>query len=134
MSHRRRGRKAQLHLRPSADFAPHRQFPSDQRGAFRHAAQSVVSLETLIGEHRRIDALAIVTHAQSELLVVVANLGLDLPGLRVPEGIAKGFRSNLVDLVTNDRVQIPRLRPRRHTEWGGRYGARVRPRVRLRGS
>ena len=71
-----------------------------------------MSLQTLVGEHRRIDPLAIVTHAQAELLVVVADLDLDPPGMRVPEGIPKGFRSNLVDLVTNDRVQIPRLRPR----------------------
>ena len=107
------GRNAQFHLRPRTDFAPHRQLPSDQCGAFRHAAQTVVSLETLAGEHRRIDALSIVTHAQSELLVVVADLDLDPPGLRMPEGVPKCFRSNLVDLVTNDRVQISRLALRR---------------------
>ena len=42
----------------------------------------------LVCEHRRIDP-AIVAHAQSELLVVVADLDLDPPGMRVPEGIAK---------------------------------------------
>ena len=68
-----------------------------------------MSLESLVGEHRRIDPLAIVAHAQSELLVVVANLDLDLPGMSMPEGIAKGFRRNLADLVTNDRVELSRL-------------------------
>jgi hypothetical protein len=29
--------------------------------------------------------------------------------MRVPEGIPKGFRRNLVDLVTNDRLQIARF-------------------------
>ena len=84
-----------------------------------------MSLETLVGEHRRIDPLAIVAHAQSELLVVVADLDLDPPGMRVPEGIPKGFRRNLVDLVTNDRVQISRLALDGNTECGRLVGARV---------
>ena len=84
-----------------------------------------MSLETLVCEHRRIDPLAIVAHAQSELLVVVADLDLDPPGMRVPEGIPKGFRRNLVDLVTNDRVQISRLALDCDTECGRLVGARV---------
>ena len=68
-----------------------------------------MSLETLVGEHRRIDPLAIVAHAQAELLVVVADVDLDPSGLRVPERISQRFRRNLVDLVTKDRVQVPRL-------------------------
>ena len=65
-----------------------------------------MSLQTLVCEHRRIDTLAIVTHVQLELLVVVVNLDLDPSGMRVPKGVPKGLRCNLVDLVTNDRVQI----------------------------
>jgi hypothetical protein len=72
--------KAQLHLCHGAHFAPHRQPRSDQGGTFWHAAQSVVSLEPLVGEHLRIDPLAIVAHAQSELLVIVAELDLDNGG------------------------------------------------------
>src|SRR4029450_13051800 len=100
---------AQLHLRPCADFAPHRQFPSDQCRTFWHAAQSVVSLTPLGCEPRRIDPLTTVTHAQAELLGVVADLGLDPSGMRVPEGIPKCFRSNLVDLVTKHRMELSRL-------------------------
>ena len=84
-----------------------------------------MSLQTLVGEHRRIDPLAIVAHAQAELFVVVADLDLDPSGMRVPEGIPKGFRSNLVDLVTDDRVQIPRLALHCHTECRRLAGARV---------
>ena len=119
------GRKAQLHLRPCADFTPDRQFPADQCGAFRHAAQPVVSLQPLVGEHLRIDPLAIVAHAQSELLVVVADLDLDSPGLRMPEGVAQGFRRDLVDLVADDRMQIPRLALDGDAEFG-RLSARSR--------
>jgi hypothetical protein len=81
-------------------------FPPDQCGAFRHAAQSVMSLNTLAGEHLRIDPLAIVTPAQSEVLAVVADLGLDLPGVPVPEGIPKRFHCDLVDFVAKNWVQI----------------------------
>ena len=84
-----------------------------------------MSLKTLAGEYRRIDPLAIVAHAQSELLVVVANLHLYTPGMRVPEGIPKGFRGNLVDLVTDDRVQISRLALDCNTECGRLVGVRV---------
>ena len=52
-------------------------------------AQAVVSLSTLVGEHRRIDLPAIIAHAQSEFLVVVTALGLDPPGMRLPDGIPK---------------------------------------------
>ena len=68
-----------------------------------------MALQTLVCKHLRIDALAIVAHAQSELLVVVTNLDLDLPGLRMPEGIAKGLRRNLVDLVTKNRMELSRF-------------------------
>ena len=83
--------KAQLHLCHGAHFAPHRQPRSDQGGTFWHAAQSVVSLEPLVGEHLRIDPLAIVAHAQSELLVIVAELDLDNGG-RAHRGRHSGFR------------------------------------------
>ena len=69
MSRRRCCRKAQLYLRPCADFAPHRQFPSDHRGALRHPAQSVVSLDSPGREHRLIDAFSVVPHPQSEFIV-----------------------------------------------------------------
>ena len=109
-------------LRP---LPPHRQFPADQRGAFRHAAQAVVSLQTLGGEHRWIDPLAVVAHTQSEVLVVIADVDLNTSGTRVPERVAKGFRRNLVDLVTKDRVQIARLALDGDTECGRLVGMRM---------
>ena len=84
-----------------------------------------MSLEPLVCEHLRIDPLAIVAHAQSELLVVIANLHLDSVGVRVPERIPKGFRRNLVDLVTNDGAEIARFTLDLHTEGGALVGRRV---------
>src|SRR4030095_16706086 len=42
---------------------------------------------------------AIVAHPQSELLVGVADLDLDLPRVGVPQTFRQRFRSNLVDIV-----------------------------------
>ena len=83
-----------------------------------------MSLKPLVGEHLRIDPLAIVTHAQTELLGVVTNLDLDPSRMRVPEGIPKGFRSNLVDLVTKNRMELSRLTFDCDTERGRLVGAR----------
>jgi hypothetical protein len=58
-----------------------------------------VSVQTLVCKHSRIDPLAIVAHAQSELFVVITNLDLHVRAMSVPEGVAKGFDSNLVDIV-----------------------------------
>ena len=100
-------------------------FPPISCGAFRHAAQSVVSLDSLGGEHRLIDALSVVPHPQSEFIAVVTDLDLDPSGLRVPKGIPQRFRRNLVDLVTKDRVQISRLSLDLDAECWRRVGARV---------
>ena len=68
-----------------------------------------MSLDTLGRENRLIDAFAVVPHPQSELIAVVMDLDLDLPGLRVRKGVSQGFRRNFVDLVTNNRVQMSRV-------------------------
>src|SRR6185295_20133555 len=81
--------------------------------------------DTLRGEHHGIDAAAVVSHAQPKLLVIVSELDLDMPGMRVAEGIPERFRGDLVDLVTHDRVQIARLSLERDTERRGAIGARV---------
>ena len=37
-------------------------------------------VQPVVGEHLRIDALAVVAHAQSQLLIVVTDLDFDAPG------------------------------------------------------
>ena len=118
-------RQAQLDLRACAHFAPDGQLRTNHCGAFRHPAQSVVSLDSLGANHRSIDTFAVVPHPQPEFIAVVTDLDLDAPGLRVPEGIPQGFSGNFVDLVTKDRVQISRLSLDCDTEYRRRVGARV---------
>ena len=95
-----------------------------------------MSFDSVACEHGRIDPPAVITHAQAELLVVVADLDLDPPGVRVPEGIPKRFRGNPVDLVANNRAAdlAPAPRPR-HAKAGQAWAlasvASSSPRVRI---
>jgi len=68
-----------------------------------------VSFTTLTGENRRVNAFSIIPHPQPELFAVVPDFDLDLPCPRVAERVPQRFGSNLVDLVPEDGVQIPRL-------------------------
>ena len=54
-------------------------------------------------------SFTIVTHTQSELLIVITDLDLDLLSLCVQKSIAQGLGSDFVDFITNDRVQVSRL-------------------------
>ena len=100
------GRNAQFHFGSLIDFAPHRQLTSDKCGSFAHPAQAIVSLKTMAGENRRIHALSVVAHAQSKLLMVIADFNFYLLRLGVMEGVAQRFGSNFVDLVTEDGMEI----------------------------
>jgi len=109
------GRNAQFHFRSLIDFAPHRQLTFDKCGSFAHPAQTIVSLETVAGENRRINALPVVPHAQSEL-IVIADFNFYLLRLGVMEGVVERFGSNFVNLVTDDGMEVSRLALNRYAE------------------
>ena len=126
------GRNAQFHFGSCIDFAPHHQLTSDKCGAFPHPGQAIVSLTALAGENRWINAFSIVPHAQSELLIVIADFNFDLPCLSVAKGVPQRFGSNFVDLVSEDGMQISRLALNRDAECRSMVGL-SRFRVLLRG-
>ena len=68
-----------------------------------------MSLAVLTGENDRIDTFSIVPHAQSKLLIVIADFNLNLSCLGVLERVPQRFGSDPVDLVTKNRMQISRL-------------------------
>ena len=84
-----------------------------------------MAFDTLGRKDLRIDAFPVVPHPQPEFVVVVADLDLDQPGLRVMERIPQRFRRNLVDFVAQDRVQVPRLSFHADAECRRRRDARV---------
>src|ERR1700726_3618040 len=109
------GRDAQFHFRSLIDFAPHCQLTFDKRGSFPPPPPNIMSLETVPGENRRINALSVVPHAQSEF-VVVADFNFYLLRLGVMEGVAQRFGSDFVDLVTEDGMEVSRLALNRYAE------------------
>ena len=72
-----------------------------------------------------IDTLSVVPHPQSEFIAVVTDLDLDPSGLRVTESIPQRFPRNLVDLVTKNRMQVPRFPLDLDAECGGGLSARA---------
>ena len=70
----------------------------------------------LTGENRRIDALSIVPHTQSELLIVITDFNFDLLCLGVLKGVPQRFGSNFVNFVAKDGMQISRLALNRYAE------------------
>jgi hypothetical protein len=80
---------AQFHFRSLIDLVPHRQLTFDKCGSFAHPAQTIVSLETVARENRRINALSVVPDAQSEF-IVIADFNFYLLRLGVMEDIAAG--------------------------------------------
>ena len=101
-------RYSQLHFRPDVWFAPQNQSPSDHGRAFRHPAQPVVALFAHRRHHRLVDTCAIVTHEESKVPGLVANLDVDPVSAGMPDGVANGFCRDLEDFVTDDRMQIAR--------------------------
>ncbi len=66
-------------------------------------------LTVLTGKNGRIDTFSIVPHAQSKLLIVIADFNLDLPCLGVLKRVPQRFGSDPVDFVAKNRMQISRL-------------------------
>jgi hypothetical protein len=80
-----------------------------------------------MGENSGINAFSIVPHAQSKLLIVIADFDLNLPCPGVLKRVPQGFASDPVNLVTENRMQISRLALNGDSEsrsLGGRVGCK----------
>ena len=72
-----------------------------------------------VPQYASVDAFAVVTNYQTQLLLTVRELGLNVAGIRVPEGVGESLAGNEQRLLTNDRVQITRSSGRRRTKLRG---------------
>ena len=70
----------------------------------------------MAGENRGIHAFSVVPHAQSELLIVIADFNFYLLCLGVLKGVPQRFGSDFVDFVTKDRMEVSRLALNRYAE------------------
>jgi hypothetical protein len=68
--------------------------------------QAEVSLTALARENCRFNALPIVAHTQSELLLVIADFNLDFPCLRMLKGVSQRLGRNFVNLIAKDGMKI----------------------------
>ena len=94
-SRRRCWREPQLHLRPCAGFTPHRQLPPIS--AARSGMPRRPSCPSRPWSASTFGSIPLPSSARAGGTARCRNeLDLDPSGLRVPEGIAKGFRRNLV--------------------------------------
>ena len=73
-----RSRNVQLHLGSCIGSAPDGQLPAGELGALPHPVQAKVPFPSLRAQHLRVDALAVVAHAQTDLPFVVPKLHFDL--------------------------------------------------------
>src|SRR5215472_2733196 len=88
--------------------APHRQLAADELSALAHTVHAEVSFTPTLAQDFRVDALAVVPHAEPESTLIVSKLDFDLLRRRVPEGIVQRFARDAEDFVTHDRMQCPR--------------------------
>jgi hypothetical protein len=65
-----------------------------------------VSFRPLSRQDGGINAFSIIPDTEPELLIVVADFYLDLPRLRMAEGVPQSFSGNSVDFVAQDGMQI----------------------------
>ena len=61
-------------------------------------------LTVLTGKNGRIDTFSMVPHAQSKLLIVIADFNLNLPGLGVLKRVPQRLSGNPVNFVTKDGI------------------------------
>jgi hypothetical protein len=83
-----------------------------------HARQAVVSGAAASVNNLRVNPLAIVSHPQPKVPLVIVDFHLYTFGVRMAEGIPQRLASNPVDFVADDRRQVPRFALHLHTKLG----------------
>src|SRR5262249_33782687 len=96
----------QLNLCAGIEFAPDLQLSAYQFGAFIHARQAVMAGLSVSGQDRGIDSFSVVTDAQAKLALVIPDFHFNMPGVRMPEGIAQRFAGNAEDVVPQQRNNL----------------------------
>ena len=76
-------------------------------GALTHVRQSPVPCASGV-QVLRVDARPVVADAHAKLPCTVRDFRFDVTGVRVAERIAQGFAGDALDVVADDRMQVPR--------------------------
>jgi hypothetical protein len=88
-----------FHLGARTRLAPEIQVRTDSLCALAHAGNAKMSWLSAGLQYLGIDALAVVTHSQTKLILIVPDLYFDVIGSGMSEGISDHLASDTVDLV-----------------------------------
>src|SRR5579863_1050577 len=88
-----------FHLSARTRLAPEIQVRTDSLRALAHAGNAKMSGLSAVLQYLGIDALAVVTHPQTKLILIVPDLYFDVIGSGMSEGISDHLASDTVDLV-----------------------------------
>ena len=93
---------------PRACSAPDRQFAANLIRTLAHPAQAEVPGRAFIGSELWIDAFAVISNANLEALLTVAELHLDTARLGMTKGVSDSFARDPVDLIADERPLLSR--------------------------
>src|SRR5580698_6077544 len=87
-----------FHLSARTRLAPEIQVRADPLCALAHAGNSKMSWLSAGLQYLGIDALSVVTHSQTKLILIVADLYFDVVGSGMSEGISDRLARDAIDL------------------------------------
>src|SRR5690242_18708816 len=88
-----------FHLSARTHFTPEIKVSADSLGPFAHARYAEVSRLSAGPQDFGVDALAIIAHPQTKLIVIVPDLHFDVARSGMCERISEHFARDAVDLV-----------------------------------
>ena len=91
-----------FHLSARTHLAPEIKVSADSLGPLAHARYAEVSRLSAGLQHFGVDPLAIVTHTQTKLILIVPDLHFDVTGSGMRECISDHFARDTIDLVLED--------------------------------
>src|SRR5580704_1505319 len=92
----------QFHLSPRTQLAPETQVRTDALCPLAHPRYTKVA-GLSAGQYLGVDPFAIVTHTQTKLILIVADLHFDVAGRGVCEGVPDHLTGDTVDLILQHR-------------------------------
>jgi len=99
---------AQFDFRARAYFAPHFESPADLFSALAHARQTPMSVASRLQEVR-VNAFSIIPDTQSKKTFAVGDIRFDFTCLGVAERISQRLPRNTINVVSENRMQVPRF-------------------------
>src|SRR5271165_4946657 len=86
-----------------ARFAPDIQSGSNSLRPLIHSGEAPMAGATMFFQYLWIDSFSVISYDQQKSIVIIAQLGFNVPGLCVPVSIAQQLSCNSIDLFLDHR-------------------------------